>query len=101
MREINYVKIKYGPFYENGWLIANFVRLWVGIKRPVLPVLLPRRPACLPSQTPACCEVLGAPSRLAAHSTPYPRKVTVFWANGLPNAAALTELQGLQLPSFC
>ena len=25
MGEINYVELKYGPFYENVWLIANFV----------------------------------------------------------------------------
>ena len=86
MREINYVKLKYGPFYKNGWLIANFVRLWVGIKQPVLPGLLPRRPAC--------CE-------LRYGWQPYPRRVTGNTANGPLNAAALTELQGLQLPSSC
>ena len=36
MREINYIKLKYGPFYENGWLIANLVKLCVGVQLPVL-----------------------------------------------------------------
>ena len=100
MREINYVKLKYGPLYENGWLIANFVRLCVGIQRRCcLCCCLAARPAFLHTPWPAMryLELRHDWQPTALHT----RKVTVFWANGLPNAAALTELQGLQLPSYC
>ena len=75
MREINYIKLKYGPFYENGWLIANLVKLCVGVQ---LPVLLPRRPACLPPQTPACCELDWAPARLLQPTAPHTRAKSPF-----------------------